>query len=288
MNNPLPAPSLHPATQHLLLSVAAIGTGVLLPTLLSEAMTGAALLAGAAGAVGGLGQNLFSGIIQRLFTRRENDPTRPDLNRDLEVRLLGDAIVEELTKFSATLAPAAQSKCRAFAGKIAPAFDELMRGNELPDLTPPDFMHLLAAAAQEQEIPPVGTVNEWLQIVGRLHSKCNGDLHIDTLKEIAVWLHRHLWTSIHSRLKSDFATDGRAYAALQLSFMGTVLHGIDHLTKEAQLTNAQLTELRAIKEQQADPKAALLATLAQDNAALATQFTFYFMQLNGHLDEQFG
>lgn len=68
MNNPLPiAKTLfsQPTTQHMLTSVAAIGAAVVLPTLLPATMPGAALLAGAAGAVGGLGQNLISGFIQR-------------------------------------------------------------------------------------------------------------------------------------------------------------------------------------------------------------------------------
>ena len=206
--------------------------------------------------------------------------------------MLGDAIIEEITKFSndpqVALAATERSKCRTFASKIAPAFDELMRTNELPDITPPDFTQLLAAAAHAHDIPPVGTVNDWLQIVGRLHTKCNGDLHINTLKEIAVRLHRNLWTSIRSRLKNDFATDGRAYAALQLSFMSEALRSLHDLSEQGQLTNAQLTELRTAKEQQADPKiAALLAMLAQDNTTLATQFRADFTQLNGELAVHF-
>ncbi len=170
MNNPLPVaktPFSQPSTQHLLTIAAVIGAAVVLPTLFPVAMASGTLLAGAASVAGGLGQNLLSEIVQRLFTRRENDPSRPDLNRDLDVRLLGDAIVEELTKFSATLAPAAQSKCRAFAGKIAPAFDELMRDNELPDMTPPNFTQLLAAAAHEHEIPP--------SVLSMIGSKSRGD-----------------------------------------------------------------------------------------------------------------
>ncbi len=208
-------PFSHPTTQHLLLNVAAIGAAVVLPTLFPVAMANGTLLGGVADAAGGLGQNLFSGFMQRFFQRRENDPTRPDLNRDLDIRLLGDAIIEEITKFAndpqVTLAATERSKCRTFAGKIAPAFDELMRTNELPDIKSPDFTQLLAAAAHEHD-----------------------------------------------------------------------------LSEQGQLTNAQLAELRTAKEQQADPKiAALLATLAQDNATLATQFRADFTQLNGELAVHF-
>ena len=286
---PVPhTPFLHPTTQHLLLNVAAIGAAVVLPTLFPNPW-----IAGVAGAIGGLGQNLFSGFIQRFFDRRENDPTLPDSNSDL-LRVVADAVARELATVARedeTLDTRERDHLHTFAGKAAPAFVELIHRQEFPDIAPPDVKQLFRAAAGN-ESPPVGTIEEWQQVVTRLASHCDAGLTVETEQVLAQRLHLHLWESIRTELKRDFAGDGRGYAALHLSFMGDVLAKLDTLLElpetQSQLTHELLDELRAQKTRVADPKVqAIIEKLTPADRIRVSTLTQRFEQLSHTFDKQY-
>lgn len=279
-----------PSSQHLLTCLSAVGAGVVLPCYLP-----AGWLSGLAGAVGGVAGNLLSTFVQKFFDRRENHPTLPDINGDL-LNLVGNAIARELAVFSredASLPESERRRVLLFAGKVAVAFEEIVQTEELPDIAPPDVKQLLADAARDTPLPAVGTIQEWRRLVGRLSTKCNSGLNINTLVLIAQRLHKQLWDSIRGELKKDFAADGRAYAALHLSFMGDVLDHLQTLVaqppEQTQLTRELLEELRAYKAQQADVKErVIVAALAPEDRTRLSALTQRFEQLSGQLDARFG
>ena len=129
--------------------------------------------------------------------------------------------------------------------------------------------------------------------MGRLSTTCDARLNINTEVLIAKRLHEHLWDSVRSELKKDFAVDGRAYAALHLSFMSDVLDHLQTLValphEQTQLTRELLEELRAHKTQQADVKErAIVAMLAPEDRTRVSVLVPRFDRLNVQLDAQFG
>jgi hypothetical protein len=177
------------SSQHLLTCLSAVGAGVVLPWYFPHP-----LLSGLTGAVGGVAGNLLSTFVQKFFNRRENHPTLPDINGDL-LSLVSNAIAKEIADFSReeTLLPESErSNARAFANKAAGAFEHIIQTEELPDIAPPDVKQLLADAARDTPLPPVGTIQNWRRLVGRLSTTCDARLNINTEVLIAKRLHEHL------------------------------------------------------------------------------------------------
>ena len=268
------ATGLDPKIQSLLTGAAAIGLGVVAPCYLGTNWLATAAI-GVAGAIGGVGSNLVSQFLAKVFDRRETDPRRPDLNHDL-LKLLGKAITREIAtveREEGHTLTAAERRCLVvFLGKAGDAFERLVHNNTLPHIAPPDVQQLLTEAARprSQSMPSVGTVAEWQQIVYQLNRDCQAGLEDTTETLLAQRLHTRLWQALHSELKQDFAGEGRAYAALHLGFMGDVLATLNTLVRlpreQSQLTQELLEELRAHKARQADPKEReIVAALTADD-----------------------
>jgi len=280
-----------PSSQHLLSCLSAIGAGVVLPWYFPQHL----LLTGVSGAVGGVAGNLLSTFVQKFFDRRENNPTLPDINGDL-LSLIANAIAKEIADFSreeTSLPKAERRRASEFTNKVAAAFEEIIQNEELPNIAPPDVTRLLAHAAQDKLLPAVGTIEDWRRLVGRLNTKREAQLNISTMVLLAKRLHEQLWESIRSELKKDFTADGRAYAALHLSFMSEVLAQLQTLValpqEQSQLTRELLAELRTHKAQQADVKErAIVAALTPEDRTHVAAFTQRFEQLSTQLDAQFG
>ncbi|MGE0684502.1 MAG: hypothetical protein AB7P69_26800, partial [Candidatus Binatia bacterium] len=182
------------------------------------------------------------------------------INGDL-LNLVGNAIAREIAhcaRATASRVPAERRRLEAFAKRVAGAFEQFVHNEELPDIAPPDVKQLLTDAARDQALPPVGALENWRELVRRLNSHCIAGLEDATEELLARRLHERLWNAIRSELKKDFTTDGRAYAALHLAFMGDVLatlHTLVALPREqTQLTQDLLEELRAHRTREADPK----------------------------------
>jgi tetratricopeptide (TPR) repeat protein len=299
-----------PSKQHLLACLGALGLGVVMPCFLpggagagTAAALGVGLASGGFTAMSGLASDLLANFFQKGFDDREKDPSRPNRNHDL-LKVIANAVAHEIGEYarSHTEALGQQARDVERLAKITPEhFLALFEEEELPDIAPPDAKALLTASTRDRVIPPTGKLEDWQTIVRRLAGRATVVIPPEIENELARQLHEHLWESVRKALKSDFAHDGKGYAALHLQFMGDVMARLDELTQprqdqaeSKQLNRELLEELRKLKLTEADPKArrifakappgtqAKLHTLIQRYEQLSVQVDRGFKQV---LDE---
>ena len=242
--------------------------------------------------LGGVGGNILANILQKMLDKRETDPTLPDINHDL-LRVIGNAVCAEIAEYGrdhAITLGSDRQQVNSLASFSKEGFVALFTENEVTGIDPPDALELLTQAQKEGALPPVGQLEDWKTIVSRLLSKGNVLLSPRVESEIATRLHTKALDSIRKALKNDFAADGKAYAALELQFMGKVLARLDSLDQSVKGLSAtdprELVEARReYKREHVDPKAELLienVALGCDNRLEA--LIGNFAQISGKLD----
>ncbi|MGE0826058.1 MAG: tetratricopeptide repeat protein [Candidatus Binatia bacterium] len=263
-----------PNVQHLLPVVGAVVAGAMLPVYFPAFAQDGTLLAGTTNAVAGLAGNLLANFMQKWFDRREADPTIPDVNGDF-LRLVGDAIAGHIARFAndPQVNTSERDLLLTFARKASAGYITLVQHNKTAPLQAKDMNALLAAVATNESSAAVGEINNWRRLVAQLANHCHVTLPLNTMVVLARWLHDHLWQSLESELKKDFAGGGKAYAVLHLSFMGAVLSQLQTLTVRPQQQERLTQEIKDTVER----------LLAQVNVpAFQQEYQPYF---DGHFEQ---